>query len=799
VSNTDEPTGPGLRVAKRSTDEARFYYRPEAPRQESLGLFDVLGFLRRRALLIVSLGTVVTALVAFWTYTLPRRYESTASFLVETQSRTSTEALAILDRLGSGQTTETESELLLGRRVVEPVVDSMNLHLAFVEGYEVAPEEVFTLVDAGPEAEPGRYRIALRSEGYTVWDEESGTRLATAPGGGVLEFAGIRLGLPEAGVLRPSVLEIQPFAQAVQATLGRLSASSSSRQSVILNLSCSGGSPSSAHSLCTAVQESFLDFREELQRAEAVATSTFLRDQVSRVEIQLAEAEDSLRAFRARTGAIALQQQANQGVLQAASLQASRRELTAEQEALTALIDQIEAGGEGAERYRDLASFPTFLQANEIVSSWMQALVALENRRTDLAVRRTLADPELASVVARIAEIEEDLLGIAEGYRESLAAQIASIDGSIQDQSQDLSRIPTWQLETVRRERRFEVLDELYRYLQSRLQEAEVAEAVALPGVRVVDAPSLPYEPSWPNVPLNLAMGLFLGASTGVLGGLWREYTDQRVRERDEVHEWGLPVLTMVPRVPRHLLPRPGSGPGEKPRKLSGRTRRSSIESLALLQESFRSLTFEIEAAGLRMAGAGVGSVAISSAGRGDGKTFCACSLAMQAAVSGQRTLLLDADLRARGVARWFQLGADSPGLADLVAPGQESLDQVRAMIQTVEVAEGKSLDILPSGPESSASALLVTSTLRRLLRAASEYYDLVVVDTPPLAVISDAAQVASQVDGVIVVVRPGVTERPALTRALDRLSRVGAEVLGLVINEVEVPHSYYGYPGEPS
>jgi capsular exopolysaccharide synthesis family protein len=775
------------------------YYRPDPPRQEPLGVGHVVGFLRRRALLIASVAAVITALVAMWTFTLPERYESTASFLVETRGRDASEALAILDRLGSGQTTETEAELLLGRRVVEPVVEALDLHLGFVEGYQTALSEVFTSVDAGREAEAGRYRIALRSGGYTVWNDETGERLTTAPPGGVLEFAGIRLGLPESGILKPSILEVQPFAQAVEATRGRLSASSPSRQSVIVNLSCSGGSPSAAHTLCNAIQDSFLAFRQELQRAEAVAASEFLEEQVGRVELQLAEAEDSLQAYRQRTGAIALQQQANQGVLQAAALQASQRELTAEQEALTVLIDQIEGGGAGAERYRDLASFPSFLQSNEIVSSWMRALVELENRRTDLAVRRTLADPELASVVARIAEIEEDLLRIAKGYRESLAAQIASIDGSIRDQSQDLSRIPIWQLETVRRERRFQVLDELYRYLQSRLQEARVAEAVALPGVRVVDAPNLPYEPSWPNVPLNLAMGLFLGASTGVLGGLWREYTDQRVRERQDLDDWGLPILTMVPHVPNHVLPRPGTGPTGKPRRLGGRARRSSMESLALLQESFRALTFEIEAAGERLAGAGVRSVAITSAGRGDGKTFSACSLAMQSAVNGQRTLLIDADIRAKGVARWFKLGPDSPGLANLVSPGQESLDRVKEMIERVEVAEGMYLDILPSGAESGVSSLLVTSTLRRLLRAASEYYDLVVVDTPPLAVISDAAQVASQVDGVIVVVRPGVTERPALTRTFDRLSRVGAEVLGLVMNEVDVPYSYYGYPGEPS
>lgn len=781
-----KPPEGSLPAVRTGGGEVRVYYRPGPGSEAPFAPREILAFLRRRALLILGVFAVVSALVAAWTVTLPRSYESTASFLVETRRQGAGEALAILDRVGRGQTTETESELLLGRRVVEPVVDGLDLHLAVVEGYDLDPVELFSSVNAGPDAETGRYRIAVEGGAYVVRDGESGATLASAAPGGALSFANMELGVPDEELLAPLLLEVSPFSEAVQATQGRLSAYSSSRQSVILRLGCSGGSPRAAQRLCTEVQESYLNLRMDLQRAEAVAASDFLGDQVARVQSQLEEAENRLRAYQGRTGAIALDAQAGEGVVQAVGLQASRRELAAEREALAALIDQVESGGGGPARYRELASFPTFLQSTDLVSSLMESLVELENRRTDLAVRRTEVDPELVAVDARIADIESQLLRFAEGYRESLSAQIASIDASIGAQGRDLSRLPAQQLETARLTRRVEVLDELFRYLQSRLQEAEVAEAVALPSVSVVDPPSLPFEPSWPNVPLNLALGLFLGATSGVLSGLWREHTDQKVHDGRDVSDWGLPVLSMIPRVPRKALPaasRALAAPGAE-----------SLEALQLLHESFRTLTFELEAAGSRVSAAGLRSVALSSAGRGDGKTFCACRLAIQSAMQGQRTLLIDADVRARGVGRWFGLDPEGPGLTDLMGRDRDGLAGLDDRVHAIPAAGGLDLHVLPSGRESRASPRMVTTTLRRILRAASAGYDLVVVDTPPLALMSDAAQVAGLVDGVIVVVRPGVTERPALVRAFEQLSRVGAEVLGIVLNEVAVPR-YYGRP----
>ena len=117
------------------------------------------------------------------------------------------------------------------------------------------------------------------------------------------------------------------------------------------------------------------------------------------------------------------------------------------------------------------------------------------------------------------------------------------------------------------------MLEKLYRFLQTRLQEAQVAKAVKLPNVRIVDRASLPYQPSFPNLPLNLAIGVVLGLGTGLLGALWREHADDRLWDRQEVEDSGIPVLTMVPRVRgpvAQVVGAEGGAPNPAPRRQRG-------------------------------------------------------------------------------------------------------------------------------------------------------------------------------------------------------------------------------------
>lgn len=164
-----------------------------------------------------------------------------------------------------------------------------------------------------------------------------------------------------------------------------------------------------------------------------------------------------------------------------------------------------------------------------------------------------------------------------------------------------------------------------------------------------------------------------------------------------------------------------------------------------------------------------------------------ACNLALTRASHGVRTLLIDADIRGAGVAAFFKSPTPNYGLSDLLAGSAD----FSTVCTGLRVQGRDTLSVIPAGSPTPHSAELLESVeMRQLLDEAKQHYDLIVIDTPPLTGVTDAAAIASIVDGVILVVRGGVTDRDALDLTVQRLERVNGQVLGVVFNAVRGPEA---------
>lgn len=342
----------------------------------------------------------------------------------------------------------------------------------------------------------------------------------------------------------------------------------------------------------------------------------------------------------------------------------------------------------------------------------------------------------------------------------------------------------------ARLDRRVSVLDERFRFVEARLREAEVAQAVDLPGVRLVDAASVPVRATSPSPPVNMAIGLFIFLGLGVAPAVHRERTDRRLRERESVvAAAGAPVLAMVP----HL-----SAPSPVITvSLAGRPGETDItvapewtEEREVALEAFRTLAVDLRFVGDRLGTGRFQTVAVTSASSGEGKTFTAANLAIVRASHGTSTCLVDADLRAGGVQRFFEW-PPMLGLSEVLTREAE----LRLVTRSARIAGRNPLSVVPSGALSPRSAeLLEHRSFGQALSSLRNEYEFIVVDTPPLNVLPDAASVVAIVDAVVVVVRSGVTDRVALDRTLERLNRAGATIAGVVLNDAAVPRSYSSY-----
>jgi protein-tyrosine kinase len=199
----------------------------------------------------------------------------------------------------------------------------------------------------------------------------------------------------------------------------------------------------------------------------------------------------------------------------------------------------------------------------------------------------------------------------------------------------------------------------------------------------------------------------------------------------------------------------------------------AATASHSLAAEQYRALRTRIKRA---ESGRALRVIAITSPGKGDGKSLTAANLALTMAQEfQQRVLLVDGDLRRPAVHRLFGVN-DGPGLTDVLMGGAEAED---ALVHLPD----HNLAILPAGtPPGHPAELLGSAAMRRLLDTLRTRYDRIIIDLPPVAPLADLHIVAPMADGVLMIVRAGVTTKPAIERALSGLD--GGKVLGLVLNE---------------
>jgi len=525
-----------------------------------------------------------------------------------------------------------------------------------------------------------------------------------------------------------------------------------------------------------------------VHKAEATSTVTFLEDQIDTLSIQLRQSEEALTGFREVEQVVSLQAEADAQVTNMSRLQADRNQIEAERDALQTMVAAVDLEAALADPadpspYTKLISFPTLFR-NQAASEMLRSLNAAVNERSGLLQRRTLQDPDVINMTGRIQDIETQLRNTAVTYLQGLENQVDGYDAMLEQFGAELERIPETEVQLMRLEREKNVLEDIYTLLQQRLQEARILEAVQDVSVRVVDLAILPPEPVSPRKALNLLLGLILGGILGIGIAFTREYMDETVHTREDIQAatGGAPILGMIPRIRQAGLNGKSSksamstigGVGELGARLvAGRDPRNPVS------EAYRSLrtnlTFSNPDKPPKI-------IVFTSPLPQDGKSTTAANLAITLTQQGIKTLLIDADLR-RGLLHGVFGANRDPGLTNVLAGGAA----ISEAIQEIDLQESGKLDFMSSGPyPPNPAEILGSQRMKSLLQALDERYDLVLIDSAPLTVVTDAAVLGTKADGVVLVARANVTEKGALTYAAEQLRNVRAPILGCVLNDVD-------------
>ncbi|MFN2489079.1 MAG: polysaccharide biosynthesis tyrosine autokinase [Actinomycetota bacterium] len=322
--------------------------------------------------------------------------------------------------------------------------------------------------------------------------------------------------------------------------------------------------------------------------------------------------------------------------------------------------------------------------------------------------------------------------------------------------------------------------------LQQQLDDTSADPTVTLEGGQVLELATLPASPSSPDHTKNAVLAGIVGLLLGVGAAFVRERLDDRFSDRADVERvLGAPVLATVQRY----------APGQDPRELVllGRPEGPASEAYRSLRTTLKFITSQ----------QGIKSVLVTSPSAGEGKTVTTANLGVALAAAGHRVALVSGDLRRPTLEGYFRID-NRVGLTTWLLGEQTQTWLLGEEIEWYKLFRETGIAnvaVLPSGPiPSNPAELLASPALKRLIEELEANFDLVLIDSAPSLPVADTSILASHVGGVIVVLDATRTARSAGAHVQEQLVRVGANILGTVLNAFDPSSamyaSYYGSDG---
>jgi polysaccharide biosynthesis transport protein len=569
----------------------------------------------------------------------------------------------------------------------------------------------------------------------------------------------------------------------------------------ILELSYKSKDPELAAQLLNAVSQAMIEENTKTISSEATKVREFLESsEIPNARKRLATAERNESQYRYTSGIISFEAQSKSAVDSLATLEDQERSLTAQlQEAKgrdaslrqitdAKSLDKAYASVRGGqdEQLKTLRAKLTELNTKLIearlrLTEDHPTVIALLEQRdqvnklyTKQLVRVSPASSLVATNTVAGDQISQDLTSkflANETERSAIENKLKTIKAQRNQLQIRLAKLPIQQQPLIALTREREDATASLKSLQSKLEEARITEAQKVSNLRLIEAAKAPTIASSPKRSAVLALATVFGTVLGTGVMLLLEVMDNTLKDASEAEELlSLPLLGVLPRLPAKTLV---LEPADR-----------FLDDISLV-EPYRMLLKTLE---FRSSDK-VQIIVVSSALSGEGKSIVASHLAAISAMLSRRTLIIDADLRRPMQHTLFNL-AQTPGITDVI-------QKRRSLNQAVQLTDVENLHVLTGGEfHGRPSQLLESPAMKSLVAEAAAIYDVVIIDTAPISACADAATLARQSDGIMLVTRPNITIKEVLQRAVSELENNQIPVLGVVVNGMtEQTEKYFRYP----
>ncbi len=707
-------------------------------------LLDYVKVVYRRRWIVATVFIVIVVGTAAYTFTATPIYEAKARLLLESDKKNVVSFKEVIEpeALGSDDFYQTQYQLLGSRGLAKRTLDAGRLwDHPQLKSDPARPGLISRLVGSGRRGNA---------------DQAAEAQLALAAASPGLEG------------------ETAAQSRVIDAFLRMLTVAPV-RNSRLVDVKFQSRDAALAAALANAHARAFVQQDLDFKFSTSKEASGWLEQQLEEQRKQVEASEAAVQQYQERNDAVSPEEGQNIVVQKLTEVNAALTRAKTERIQKESLYNQVRA------IENDPAAIDTLpaVLSNTFIQELKGQLADLHRQRAQQAERIGDLHPDMVKLNSAIqnaeTKLQTEITKVVQSVKnEYLAAQAQeqSLGTMLESQKREALAMNRKGIEGGVLQRDVESNRQLYDGLLQRAKETGVAGELKTSNIRLVDAAQLPRSPIRPRHLFDMLLALMAGGVMALGSAFFFEYIDKGIKTPDEiVAHLGIPSLGLIPTIPTKSI-------------IAGESPLISNGVPANFAEAFRTVRTNIL---FSFADEGPRSFVVTSTSPNEGKTLVASNLAIGLAQTGQRVLLIDADMRRARMHEIFKRSQE-PGLSNLLVGDTRPTDAIGK-----SVVPG--LWILPSGrvPPNPVE-LLGSVRFKAFLKSLPEQFDAVIIDSPPVMAVTDATVLAHLASAVVFVVAADRVNRDTAAKAVEQLQRARAHFVGAILNRVDLDRNGYYY-----
>ena len=748
--------------------------KPIQIEENEIDIKEVFRTIYRYRYMIIFLVLLFGLVSSYHAYFKPNIYQASATVEVGLGQYGSKDMLSMATESGS-QNTDTEMQIIRSRSLTEKALKDVDFSHRYyttrkykeVELYKESPFKVGMLKGYGISfnffpVDDNSYRLSVeeaKDANGTIWsynkilayNEEIDTK----------HFHLNIVKTKEAQDVQYRFVIMDPENMAGHAR-GGVSVTQISPYSTILQISYSDNVPLRAQEFTNAISVAYID--QSIERKTKVATYklAFIDKQLKRITENLENSAIKVEDFKRTSKTVDLSSKADALIQRIGDYETRLTEITIEEEMLNTLYKRIKSG-----QSLLTVSIAGLGMTGSSIAMMLGELQKAINKKKRLRADYTEMYPEVRKLSKMIVQYKANIIATIKNMRVSIKDKKLLIERSIEEQQKLLNKLPTDERMFGELQRKFVVNEKIYSYLLEQRLATAVVKASTVSKNRIIDRALLPGGPIQPKRKMIVLVGLVLGLILGIALAFLRAFLDDRIKEEEDLTKrTDVPLFGIIPYV-----------------KQDNEKLKVFLSPKSSISEAFRNLRTNLQFMSRKNASH---VIAVTSTVGGEGKTTICMNLSGIMSMANKKTILINLDMRKPTLHERFGIN-NRLGMSTLLS-GNTDLKSV------IQHTEYENLDVITSGPvPPNPSELIQSEIMEKLLLKLKEVYDVIILDTPPVGLVTDARILMHLADTNIYVLRANYSKRGFL-RNVEKLAKEDIRGFGMLLNDVKMGKGGYGY-----